>query len=66
MYTLEFCQVQVQVLQPKSKVCFSIVMCQTCTVQYKILEKENFVEFGEMQEIRHNFLIKNFPFYKSW
>ena len=36
------------------------------TVQYKILEGENFGEFGKLQEIRQNFLVQNLPFYKSW
>ena len=30
------------------------------TVQYKILEGENFGEFGELQAIRQNFLVQNF------
>ena len=35
------------------------------TVQYKILEGENFDKFSELQEIHQNFLIQTFP-YKSW
>ena len=30
------------------------------TVRYKILEGENFGEFGELQGIRQNFLVQNF------
>ena len=30
------------------------------TVRYKILEGEYFGEFGELQEIRQNFLVQNF------
>ena len=26
----------------------------------------NFGEFAELQEIHQNFLVQNFPFYKSW
>ena len=31
------------------------------TIQYKILEGENFGEFSELQEIHQNFLVQNFP-----
>ena len=31
------------------------------TVRYKILEGENFGEFGESKEIRQNFLVQIFP-----
>ena len=30
------------------------------TVRYKILEEENFGEFGVLQGIRQNFLVQNF------
>ena len=36
---------------------------RAATAWHKILEGEN---FGELQEICQNFLIQNFPFYKSW
>ena len=32
------------------------------TVQYKILEGENLGKFGELEEIRQNFLVQNFSF----
>ena len=35
-------------------------MAQFDTVRYKILEGENFGEFGELQAIRQNFLVQNF------
>ena len=34
------------------------------TIQYKILERENFGEFGKLQEICQNLLVQNFPSYK--
>ena len=30
-------------------------------IQYKILEGENFSEFGELQEIHQTLLVQNFP-----
>ena len=35
-------------------------ICPHSTVRYKILEGEYFGEFGELQEIRQNFLVQNF------
>ena len=37
------------------------LLCLLATVRYKILEGENFGEFGKLKEICQNFLVQIFP-----
>ena len=69
--SMQLCFINKQTHDVNNLVCKSYVLSQiyvhtymqhviSYTVRYKILQGENFGEFGELQAIRQNFLVQNF------